>query len=132
MQAFYSKHYVIELPDDHKFPIIKYAKIRQRLVAEGTLAEANIFAPALANRDEILLVHTADYHDRLIAGQLTEREIRRLGLPWSESLVRRSRFAVACTIAAAHQALKTGASANLVETSVTTPLEKAISGIDVC
>ncbi len=113
MQAFHSNQYVIELPDDHKFPIIKYAKIRQRLVNEGTLAEKNISEPALASRDEILLVHTADYHDRFVEGQLTAREIRRLGLPWSQSLVRRSRFSVAGTMAAARIALKEGASANL-------------------
>jgi acetoin utilization deacetylase AcuC-like enzyme len=113
MQVFHSNQYVIELPDNHKFPIIKYAKIRERLVAEGTLAQENIHEPALASRDEILLVHTADYHDRFVAGQLSARELRRLGLPWSEALVRRSRFAVAGTMAAAHQALTTGSSANL-------------------
>jgi acetoin utilization deacetylase AcuC-like enzyme len=113
MQAFHSNQYVIALPDNHKFPIIKYAKIRQRLVGEGTLVEAEISEPALATREEILLVHTADYHDRFVAGELTEREVRRLGLPWSEALVRRSRFSVAGTMAAAHQALKDGASANL-------------------
>jgi acetoin utilization deacetylase AcuC-like enzyme len=113
MQAFHSNQYVIELPDGHKFPIIKYAKIRQRLITEGTLAEGSISEPALANREEILLVHTADYHDRFIEGQLTAREVRRLGLPWSASLVRRSRFSVAGTMAAAHTALNEGASANL-------------------
>jgi acetoin utilization deacetylase AcuC-like enzyme len=113
MQAFHSNQYVIDLPDNHKFPIIKYAKIRERLVSEGTLVEPCISEPALANRQEILLVHTADYYDRFITGQLTLREIRRLGLPWSESLVRRSRFSVAGTLAAAHAALQEGASANL-------------------
>src|SRR5688572_769826 len=98
MQTFHSNQYVIELPDDHQFPIIKYAKIRERLVTEGTLAEENISEPALANREEILLVHTADYHDRFVEGQLTAREVRRLGLPWSQSLVRRSRFSVAGTM----------------------------------
>jgi acetoin utilization deacetylase AcuC-like enzyme len=113
MQAFHSNQYVIELPDNHKFPIVKYAMIRERLVAEGTLAEECIFEPALAGRDEILMVHTADYHDRFMAGQLTTSELRRLGLPWSEALVRRSRFSVAGTMAAARQALKAGISANL-------------------
>jgi len=113
MQAFHSNQYVIDLPDNHKFPIIKYAKIRERLIDEGTLRQEDISEPALASRDEILLVHTADYHDRFVAGQLTAREVRRLGLPWSESLVRRSRFSVAGTMAAAHQALKEGISANL-------------------
>ncbi|MBI3649581.1 MAG: histone deacetylase [Acidobacteria bacterium] len=113
MQAFHSNQYVIALPDDHKFPIIKYAKIRERLVAEATLDEKNIAEPKLASREEILLVHTADYYDRFIAGDLTEREIRRLGLPWSQPLVQRSRYSVAGTLAAARLALQQGASANL-------------------
>ena len=44
---------------------------------------------------------------------MTEREIRRLGLPWSEALVSRSRFSVAGTIAAARAALSEGVAANL-------------------
>ena len=113
MRAFYSDRYVIALPEGHRFPIIKYAMIRQRLEAEKTLTPSRISEPAPAGRDEILLVHTADYYDRLVAGQLTVREIRRLGLPWSEALVGRSRLSVAGTIAASRAALTDGAGANL-------------------
>jgi acetoin utilization deacetylase AcuC-like enzyme len=113
MQAFYSDRYVIELPPHHTFPIIKYALIRDRLVSEGTLAGAEIAEPALVDRREVLLVHTEDYYDRLVAGRLSEREVRRLGLPWSEALVRRSRYSVAGTINAARAALIEGVSANL-------------------
>ncbi len=113
MKAFHSAQYTIPLPEHHQFPISKYARIRERLLAEGTLAESSIFAPELASRDEILLVHTADYHDRFIAGELSARELRRLGLPYSDALVRRSRFSVAGTIYAARAALQDGVSANL-------------------
>ena len=113
MQAFHSRQYVIPLPEHHQFPISKYARIRERLVTEGTLEDGNIFAPELASREEILLVHTADYYDRFIAGELSPREIRRLGLPYSEALVRRSRFSVAGTIHASRAALQDGVSANL-------------------
>jgi acetoin utilization deacetylase AcuC-like enzyme len=113
MRAFYSDRYVIALPEGHQFPIIKYAMIRQRLEAEKTLAPSQISEPGLAERDEILLVHTADYYDRLVAGQLTAREIRRLGLPWTEALVGRSRLSVAGTIAASRAALIDGVGANL-------------------
>jgi acetoin utilization deacetylase AcuC-like enzyme len=113
MRAFYSDRYVIELPPHHTFPIIKYALIRDRLVSDGTLAAAAIAEPALADRRDILLVHTGDYYDRLAGGRLTGGEIRRLGLPWSEALVRRSRYSVAGTINAARAALVDGVSANL-------------------
>ncbi|HXG65430.1 MAG TPA: histone deacetylase [Blastocatellia bacterium] len=113
MRAFYSDRYVIKLPENHRFPIVKYAMIRERLVRETTLDPARIAEPELAGREEILLVHTADYYDRFVVGQLTEREVRRLGLPWSESLVSRSRFSVAGTLAAARAAVAEGVAANL-------------------
>src|SRR4051794_34109723 len=104
MRAFYSDRYVIALPEGHQFPIIKYAMIRERLDREKTLAASQISEPPLAHRDEILLVHEAGYYDRLAAGQLTEREVRRLGLPWSKALVGRSRLSVAGTLEAARAA----------------------------
>ena len=113
MKAFYSDRYVIPLPPQHRFPIVKYALIRQRLDAEGVLKLHQLIHPPLVERDEALLVHTADYYDRLVAGQLSEREIRRLGLPWSEALVGRSRVSVGGTLAAARAAFADGVAANL-------------------
>lgn len=113
MRAFYSDRYVIALPEHHQFPIVKYAMIRQWLEEEGTLAPDQISEPLPAGRDEILLVHTPDYYDRLVEGRLSEREVRRLGLPWSEALVGRSRLSVAGTLAAARAALDSGIAANL-------------------
>jgi acetoin utilization deacetylase AcuC-like enzyme len=113
MRAFYSNRYVIKLPDNHRFPIIKYSLIRDRLILEATLSEAGVIEPKPALREEILLVHTADYYDRLAEGRLSLREVRRIGLPWSEALVGRSRLSVAGTLAAARAALTDGAAANL-------------------
>jgi acetoin utilization deacetylase AcuC-like enzyme len=113
MRAFYSDRYVIALPENHQFPIVKYAMIRQRLDREKTLTPSQVLEPRPACRDEILLVHEAEYYDRLVAGQLTEREIRRLGLPWSEALVGRSRLSVAGTLEGARAALRDGVAANL-------------------
>lgn len=113
MKAFYSDRYVIPLPPQHRFPIVKYALIRERLDVEGTLKAQQLVHPPLVERDDALLVHTADYYDRLVAGQLTEREIRRLGLPWSTALVGRSRVSVGGTLAAARAALADGIAANL-------------------
>jgi len=113
MKAFYSDRYVIPLPSQHRFPIVKYSMIRQRLDAEGVLPTHHLFHPPLVERDEALLVHTADYYDRLVAGLLTDREVRRLGLPWSELLVGRSRVSVGGTLAAARAALAEGVAANL-------------------
>ena len=57
-------------------------------------------APAVGDAD-ILRVHDADYIERLEQGRLTDREIRRIGFPWSPQLVRRAKHSVGATLAAA-------------------------------
>lgn len=113
MQVFYTPRYYADIGQGHIFPIRKFELVRDRLLAEGTLRPAELVEPAPATLEDVLLVHTHDYVSRLCNGQLTPKEIRRLGLPWSESLVRRSFYATGGTIAAAHTALETGYCSNL-------------------
>ncbi|MBA2503063.1 MAG: histone deacetylase [Pyrinomonadaceae bacterium] len=113
MRVFYSPRYYAEIGEGHIFPIRKFEFVRDRLLKEGTLAPADLIEPQPAATVDVLLVHTEDYVTRLRAGALTEREIRRLGLPWSKSLVRRSFLAVSGTIGAARAALDEGIGANL-------------------
>ena len=113
MQVFYTPRYYAEIGDGHIFPIRKFELVRERLLAEGTLQPSEVIEPSPASIDDVLLVHTEDYVSRLCSGELTLKEIRRLGLPWSESLVRRSFYAVGGTIAASHSALARGYSSNL-------------------
>ncbi len=113
MQVFYTPRYYADIGQGHVFPIRKFELVRDRLIAEGTLQPAEIVQPSPAPLEDVLLVHTKDYVSRLCNGRLTPKEIRRLGLPWSESLVRRSFYATGGTIAAAHTALDSGYSSNL-------------------
>jgi acetoin utilization deacetylase AcuC-like enzyme len=113
MQVFYTPHYYATIGEGHVFPIRKFEFVRDRLLAEKTLEPAEVVEPSPAPLADVLLVHTEDYVTRLCNGQLTTKEIRRLGLPWSESLVRRSFYAVGGTLAAAHSALASGYSSNL-------------------
>ncbi len=113
MRVCYTPRYYADIGKGHVFPIRKFELVRDRLVAEGTLAPAEIFEPREAPVADVLLVHTDDYVTRLRAGSLTPREVRRLGLPWSKALVRRSFLATAGTCAAARFALGEGVGANL-------------------
>jgi acetoin utilization deacetylase AcuC-like enzyme len=113
MRVFYTPRYYAEIGDTHIFPIRKFEMVRNQLLAEGTLQENEIHEPLPAAIDDLLLVHTEDYVTRLCAGTLTGKEIRRLGLPWSESLVRRSFYAVGGSIAAAFHSLGDGYCSNL-------------------
>ena len=113
MRVFYTPRYYAEIGDTHIFPIRKFELVRNQLLAEGTLQENEIHEPLPASIGDVLRVHTEDYVTRLVAGRLTDKEIRRLGLPWSESLVHRSFYAVGGTIAASFHSLDHGYSSNL-------------------
>ena len=113
MYVFYTPRYYAEIGAGHVFPIRKFELVRDKLLAEGTLRPDEIFEPDPASVEDVLLVHTEDYVSRLCNGTLTSKEIRRLGLPWSESLVRRSFYAVGGTLAATHISLSAGYSSNL-------------------
>src|SRR5438309_7595907 len=100
-----SAKYVFPLPPGHRFPVAKYAMLRERVVAEGIVAPERVLDPAAATDDMLRLVHTADYVERFAAGAMSDAEVRRLGFPWSPGLVERSRRAVGGTVAAARHAL---------------------------
>ena len=113
MQVFYTPRYYADIGPGHVFPIRKFELVRDKLLTEGTLEPAEIVEPSPAPLEDVLLVHTTDYVSRLCSGNLTPKEIRRLGLPWSESLVRRSFYAVGGTLAATRASLAAGYSSNL-------------------
>jgi acetoin utilization deacetylase AcuC-like enzyme len=113
MRVAYSPRYYADIGAAHVFPIRKFELVRDRLLGEGTLSPKQIVEPQAASVEDVLLVHTEDYVRRLRAGTLTEREIRRLGLPWSKALVRRSFLAAGGTMLAARWALEDGVGSNL-------------------
>jgi acetoin utilization deacetylase AcuC-like enzyme len=108
MNVFYTPRYYADIGEGHVFPIRKFELSCQRLLDEGTLTRAQVVEPQPAAIEDVLLVHADDYVTRLRAGALTPRELRRLGLPWSKALVRRSFLATAGTIGAARTALESG------------------------
>jgi acetoin utilization deacetylase AcuC-like enzyme len=112
-QIFYSPYYYADIGENHVFPIKKFELVRDKLLGERTLQPSEIFEPQPAAVEDVLLVHTEDYISRLRNGALTAKEIRKLGLPWSKSLVRRSFLATSGTINAAKQALENGIASNL-------------------
>jgi acetoin utilization deacetylase AcuC-like enzyme len=113
MYALYSDRYVLDLPAHHTFPIQKYRLIREQLLGEGTLSAEGLLEPTLVAPPDVRLVHTQEYWDRLTSGTLPESAIRRMGLPWSEALVQRSRASVQGTLTAARIAIREGVAINL-------------------
>lgn len=101
------------MPPGHRFPMPKYELLRLAVQQANLVQPKNIIASQPASDEQILRVHTFDYLQRLIAGQMTEREMRRIGFPWSDDLVARARLSVGGTISACRSAMQHGVSANL-------------------
>jgi acetoin utilization deacetylase AcuC-like enzyme len=111
MKAFCSDQFVLPLPVDHRFPMRKYARLRERVSAE--CREIEIEEAPAAGDDELVLVHDPAYVARVSDGLLTATEQRSIGFPWSRALAERARRSVGATIAACRAAAESGVAANL-------------------
>lgn len=113
MKLFYADHFVLPLPPGHRFPMEKYSRLRERLLASGHFAADDFRVPDAASDTELLRAHDAGYVQRVVRGTLGHDEIRRIGFPWSEAMVERSRRSAGATLAACRAALAEGWAANL-------------------
>jgi acetoin utilization deacetylase AcuC-like enzyme len=105
--------YTLPLPEGHPFPMAKYSIVYDELRERGFLQAGDIMLPEEISRQDLARVHTEDYLDRLFGDGLSATEVRRLGVPWSARLLRRSRLAVAGTVLALDAALNDGMAGNL-------------------
>ncbi len=113
MKIFYSDHFVLPLPEGHKFPMVKYSMLREKVGEAGICGPGELRVPEAATDGQILRAHDEDYLERAKAGELSRKEVRRIGFPWSERMIERSRRASGGTIGACLAALEEGFSANL-------------------
>ena len=97
MRAYYSDTFTLPLPPDHRFPMAKYRRLREAVAAAGLVAPGDLNVPPAATDEELLRVHDREYVERVREGDLSERELRRIGFPWSPALVERSRRSVGGT-----------------------------------
>jgi len=113
VKVFYSDHFVLPLPEGHRFPMAKYSMLRERVAADGICGPGELRTPRAVTDEEILRSHAPGYLERVVWGSLTDKEIRRIGFPWSERMVERSRRASGGTLGACLAALEEGFAANL-------------------
>jgi acetoin utilization deacetylase AcuC-like enzyme len=113
MKVYYSDHFVLPLPEGHRFPMVKYAMLRERVARDGICGPGELRTPRAVTEEEILRAHAPGYLERVVSGTLTKKEVRRIGFPWSERMVERSRRASGGTLGACLAALEEGFAANL-------------------
>ncbi len=111
MHAYYADHFVLPLPEGHRFPMRKYSRLRDRLAAE--LPGVRFFEAPAASDGELALVHTPSYIQGIAQGTLDPAVYREIGFPWSLAMAERARRSVGASVAAARVALSEGVAGNL-------------------
>lgn len=105
--------YAHPLPENHRFPMLKYELIPQQLTHEGTCTEANFFNPSRCLEEVVLLTHEKVYLEKLLTQQLSASEQRKIGFPQSLELIERELIITQGTVEAALYALKNGIALNI-------------------
>jgi acetoin utilization deacetylase AcuC-like enzyme len=113
MLLFYADHFVLPLPPGHRFPMEKYRLLREALRSTGGFADDAFLVPAAASFEELCRAHAPDYVLRMERGEISEREAKLIGFPWTPQMVERSKRSSGATVAACRAALTDGVSANL-------------------
>jgi acetoin utilization deacetylase AcuC-like enzyme len=99
VRCVYSTAYVIDI-GPHVFLTAKYRGVRDAVVAAGLVSPEDVVVPGPVGWDDLALVHTPEYLDKLRLGTLTPAEIAQLELPWSPAVVEGFRLMTGGTLAA--------------------------------
>lgn len=125
MQAFYSDHFVLPLPQGHRFPMAKYRMLRDALSAQ--LPGVRLVEAPSASDGELAYAHTPAYITAISDGSVPTSVMREIGFPWSEAMAQRARRSVGATVAAARVAMAEGFAANLAGgTTMRTPTKAVV------
>lgn len=117
LQAFYADQFVLPLPDGHRFPMGKYALLRDWLTQN--LLQVQLRVAPSATDGQLALCHTPDYIHAISSGDVAPAVMREIGFPWSLAMAERARRSVGASIEAARISLgllgskATGVAANL-------------------
>ena len=91
MNIYYHPLYTYGIDSNSTFPRDRYQLIRDSLESEFNKGLINFIKPIKANIKDIYLAHNKNYVDRFITSNLTNKEIRKIGLqPWTNNIIDRT------------------------------------------
>ncbi len=103
-KLIYSDDYFLPI-GAHVFPAEKYRRVHDRLIQTGVAEPADFISPQSASDQDILLVHTPRYVQKLKTGTLSAREQQEMEIPYSPELVHAFWLAAGGSILATQHAL---------------------------
>ena len=104
------KDYEAQLNDDNKFPIKKFGELAKALIKNKIVK--NFYIPKPCSVETLIEAHTEDYINKIKNKTLDKNEIRKIGFPLVDSVVRRSFIATGGTVLATKLALNYGIACN--------------------
>ncbi len=102
--------YEAQLNDDNKFPIKKFGELAKSLIKNKIVK--NFYIPEPCSMETLKEAHTEDYINKIKNKTLDKNEIRKIGFPLVDSVVRRSFIATGGTVLATKLALNYGIACN--------------------
>ncbi len=105
--------YDIPLAKNHRFTSTKFSDLYFELKRLGLEQNAVIKKPSPATINDLLIIHEKEYIEKIYFGRLSEKEEKRIGLNWSQTLANRSFLAVNGTLMTARAALSNGIACHL-------------------
>ena len=109
----YHPQYSCPFPVNHRFPMEKFYRLHRYIRQQGIIRPGQLHRPGRAKQGLLARVHCPDYVNRFVHNQLDPQAQRRMGLPWSEGLVKRTCTAPMGTWLTAQLALKHGMACHL-------------------
>jgi acetoin utilization deacetylase AcuC-like enzyme len=104
--------YAAPLPDGHRFPMAKFARLMGHLLAEGVVVPGQLRRPEPAPAAWLELVHAPAYV-QVVLGQTVPAALeRRIGLPVTAAVAARAQAACGGTVLTARLALEHGLACN--------------------
>ncbi|MDI6808834.1 MAG: histone deacetylase [Candidatus Eisenbacteria bacterium] len=112
IKIVYSDAYEVDI-GPHVFATQKYRLIKSLLIEEKVASEGDFVSPEPATDDDVLLVHTKGYVEKLKNGTLSTKDILVLELPYSKELVSASWLGAGGTILSFKNAIEHGVGIHL-------------------
>ncbi|MGA1622359.1 MAG: histone deacetylase [Synechocystis sp.] len=112
LPVVYHPEYGAPMPAGHRFPMAKFRLLFEQLQRTPLAVEVSFHTPQFPPLETLQLVHTPHYVQHYCQGTLDAKALRRIGLPWSAALARRTQIAVGGTILTAQLALQQGIACN--------------------
>ncbi len=108
----YHPDYDVVVPEGHPFPMSKFRGVYEHLLTSGLARLEQFRSPDPVTRAQIEQVHDADFVTSYLTGEIGAKEMRRIGFPWNEAIVRRTVRAAGGTLLTARLAFQHGIAAN--------------------